>query len=88
MANETGHGEFNNRINDASLRPTKVSLLLCAASNLFQKLAQWHTRSTLARQARQELQALSDTELKDIGLHRGDIGNLADDIASKAGQCR
>ena len=88
MANETGHGEFNNRINDASLRPTRMSLLLCAVSRLFQRLAHWHTRSTLARQARQELQALSDTELKDIGLRRGDIGNLADELASRVRHCR
>lgn len=88
MANETSHGEFDDRINAASLRPTKVSLLLCAVSRLFQKLARWHTRRTLARQTKQELHTLSDANLKDIGLSRADIGNLADSMASKARHCR
>lgn len=82
------HSRFENRINETSIRATGVSSVLCAASRLFRKLAQWHTQRTVARQAKQELYALSDASLKDIGLHRGDIGNLADDLANRARLCR
>ena len=82
------HDEFKNRINESSLRATRVSSVLCAVSRLFQKLAQWHTRRTLVRQTKRELNALSDASLKDIGLRRGDIGNLADKLASRARHCR
>ena len=92
MATNITHGRFESRfedrIRDASLKPTRTSLVLCAAGRLFDRLAMWHTRRTIARQARQELQSLSDASLKDIGVQRGDIGNLADDLASRARQCR
>jgi uncharacterized protein YjiS (DUF1127 family) len=87
MASEISHGEFNDRINNASVKPTRLSLLLCASSRFFQKLARWHTRRTVARQARQELHDLSDATLKDIGLRRGDINNLADNLANRAQPC-
>jgi uncharacterized protein YjiS (DUF1127 family) len=61
--------------------------VLCAAGRLFDRLALWHTRRTIARQARLELQSLSDASLKDIGVPRGEIGNLADDLASRARRC-
>jgi uncharacterized protein YjiS (DUF1127 family) len=82
------HSEFKNRINESSLRATRISSVFCAVSRLFQKLAQLHTRRTLTRQTKQELHALSDASLKDIGLRRGDIGNLADELASRARHCR
>lgn len=80
--------EFKDRINESSIRATRISSVLCAVSRLFQKLAQWHTRRTLARQTKRELNALSDASLKDIGLRRGDIGNLADELASMVQHCR
>ena len=88
MATNITHGRFEDRIRDASLKPTRISLLLCAAGRLFEALALWHTRRTIARQAKRELQSLSDASLKDIGVPRGEIGNLADDLASRARRCR
>lgn len=80
-------GQYSNRINSMSVTPTGVSLALCAVGRFLARLAQWHTRRTRARQARQELGALSNEMLKDIGVHRGDIGNLAEELASRAQPC-
>ena len=80
--------EFTDRINDKSLKPTGLSLVLCAASHHLGRLAQWHTRRAVARQAKQELEALPNDILKDIGLNRGEIGNLAEALASRAQPCR
>lgn len=88
MATNITHGQFEDRIRDASLKPTWTARVLCAAGRLFDRLALWHTRSTIARQARRELQSLSDASLKDIGVPRGEIGNLADDLANRARRCR
>jgi uncharacterized protein YjiS (DUF1127 family) len=88
MATNISHGRYEDRIRNASLKPTRTSFVLCAAGRLFDRLAQWHTRSTIARQARRELQSLSDASLKDIGVPRGEIGSLADDLANRARQCR
>ncbi len=88
MATNITHGPFEERIRDASLKPTRIALVLCAAGRLFERLALWHTRRTIARQAKRELESLSDASLKDIGVPRGEIGNLADDLASRARRCR
>jgi uncharacterized protein YjiS (DUF1127 family) len=80
--------QFTRRINDTALKPTGLSLALCAASQLLGRIAQWHTRRTVARKAKQELHALPNEILKDIGLNRGEIGNLAEALASRAQPCR
>ena len=87
MVTNVSYGQYDDRIRNASLKPTRTARVLCAAGRLFARLARWHTRRTLARQARQELGSLSDFALKDIGVRRGDIGNLADDLASRARPC-
>lgn len=87
MATNITH-PFEDRIRNASLTPTRMALVFCAAGRLFERLALWHTRRTIARQAKRELESLSDASLKDIGVQRGEVGNLADDLASRARRCR
>lgn len=82
------HNHYRARINRASLQPTRLSRALCGASRVLDRLARWHTRRTLRRQAAQELGALPNEILKDIGLRRGDIGNLAEELADRARPCR
>jgi uncharacterized protein YjiS (DUF1127 family) len=86
MKDSVNQAHFTRRLSNPS--PTRVSLALCAASHLLDRLARWHTQRTVARQAKQELQALPNETLKDIGLNRGEINNLAEDFASRAWPCR
>ena len=51
-----------------------------AVMNQVQSFAASLSRATLRRRTANELQRLSDHQLRDIGIHRGDIAQLADSL--------
>ena len=69
--------------NPASRNPATVSVALYTASRVLARLAERRARRLLVRMARQEIEALPEKILKDIGLRRGSIGEFTLELTDR-----